>query len=69
MVMIPQQKMQFFLELMQQFGLNTYKRSTTKIPASHIAEIRRRDTAPEGQEFLDWEKVKDDFEVQKWHPE
>ena len=65
MVMIPEQKMKFFLELMQQLGLNTYKRSTTEIPASHIAEIRRRDTVPEGQEFLDWEEVKDyfDFEV------
>jgi hypothetical protein len=39
MVMNPEQKMKFFLELMQQLGLNTYKRSTTEIPASHIAEI------------------------------
>lgn len=61
MVMIPEQNLQFFLELMQKLGLHTYKRSPTEIPASHIAEIRRRDTVPEGQEFLNWEDVKDDF--------
>lgn len=61
MVMIPEQNLQFFLELMQKLGLDAYKRSQTEIPASHIAEIRRRDTVPEGQEFLNWEDVKDDF--------
>jgi hypothetical protein len=64
MVMIPEQDLEFFLELMQKMGLNTYRRSAGEIPASQIAEIKRRDDVAEGQEFEDWENTKNDFVFQ-----
>jgi hypothetical protein len=59
---IPEKKLQFFMELFKQLGLEVKNNESYMIPDEHKEIVLNRIKNTNEKDLLNWEDIKDDFD-------
>ena len=60
-IKVPENQLQFFMELMHQLGLEAQENEVFEVPEFHKEIIRKRLENIKPENLHDWEEVKDKF--------